>query len=423
MSQGETKPRKMRFLKKHGKGLVKLTRRHLSGRGFLGRPIQIVDNEEHREKLARRSDRVAEFLAPKKPTVSVEDLDYNVSKLEKALIVSGVWKPKSFWRELFEAFAFAIVVAFVVRSFIAEPFKIPSGSMMPTLLVDDYIFVTKFTYGFRLPFTETHAMDFNHPSRGEVIVFNFPVKSDADNYGKNFIKRVVGIPGDRVSMVDKFLHINGEKVRTDVLHENIEGHCRPCSALDSTDCAKSRCVLRREHLGDYEYEVQTCAPIPENFGCGDKNWPEIDSYTARPQTSGEGESAKTYLVAQVRGARTGFKVAICDRLSLPDDSGDPLARFKDELRHEACEGHPDLPVLTRLITGGKIGYEIQVPEGHYLVMGDNRDNSHDSRKWGFVPFGSVKGRAWMIWWANDKSRIFDSIHSSKSGGDAAHAAQ
>jgi signal peptidase I len=413
----------MRFLKKHGRRLVKLTRKHLAGKGFMGRSIRSIENEDHREKLVRRSDRIAEFLAPKQPTVTVEDLDYNVSKLEKALIVSGAWKPKSFWRELVEAFAFAIVVAFVVRSFIAEPFKIPSGSMMPTLLVDDYIFVTKFTYGFRIPFTETHVLDFNHPSRGEVVVFNFPVKSDPDNYGKNFIKRVVGIPGDRVSLIHKELHINGEKVRTEVLEEDMPGHCRPCSALDSTDCAKAKCVQRLEHLGNYDYIVQACAPVPENFGCGDKYWPEIDAYAARPQESGEGEAEKKYLVSHLRGARSGFKVAICDELVLPDDSGDPLARFDDELRNAACDGHPEFPVLWRLIRDGKIRYEIQVPEGHYMVMGDNRDNSHDSRKWGFVPFGAMKGRAWMIWWANDKSRIFDSIHSDKSGGDAAHAAQ
>jgi len=168
--------------------------------------------------------------------------------------------------------------------------------------------------------------------------------------------------------------------------------------------------------------VYTCADVPENFGCGDRNWPEIDPYAVRP-VKADGTNSETYLVTHLKGSRHDFKVSICDLLTLPGGANDPLARYKNELRTAACAGHSEYPILRRLKREGKIRYEIEVPKDHYMMMGDNRDNSHDSRKWGFVPFGAIKGRAWTIWWANDKARIFDSIHTSKTGGDAAHAAQ
>lgn len=117
-----------------------------------------------------------------------------------------VKKKKGKIREYVEALATALIIAVVIRSFIVEPFKIPSSSMVPTLLIGDHIFVNKFIYGLRPPFTKKHFFQYRLPERGEVIVFTYP-----DDESKDFIKRVVGVPGDKVKIRDADIFINGEK--------------------------------------------------------------------------------------------------------------------------------------------------------------------------------------------------------------------
>ena len=116
---------------------------------------------------------------------------------------------KSIVREYIEAFAIAIVLALIIRAFVVQAFKIPSGSMEPTLLVGDHILVNKFIYGIMIPFTDIKLLDFRTPKRGEVIVFIYP-KDDS----KDFIKRVIGVEGDRIEIRDKKLYIN------DTLHND-----------------------------------------------------------------------------------------------------------------------------------------------------------------------------------------------------------
>lgn len=110
-------------------------------------------------------------------------------------------------REFFEAIFFALALALFIRTFIVQAFKIPSGSMIPTLLVGDHILVNKFIYGIPIPFTDKKLVQFKTPARGEVVVFKFP-----KDPSKDFIKRVVGLPGDRIQMLDGVLRINGEPV-------------------------------------------------------------------------------------------------------------------------------------------------------------------------------------------------------------------
>jgi len=114
---------------------------------------------------------------------------------------------KSKLREYIEALVTAVLIAFVIRSFIIEPFKIPSSSMVPTLLVGDHIFVNKFIYGLRPPFTKKHFFQFKTPKRGEVIVFIYP-----EDESKDFIKRVAGLPGDKLGFSGTDVYINGEKL-------------------------------------------------------------------------------------------------------------------------------------------------------------------------------------------------------------------
>lgn len=201
-----------------------------------------------------------------------------------------------------------ILAVFVLRSFLFEPFKIPSGSMIPTLLVGDLILVNKFTYGLRLPVINTKLTEGNTPQRGDVMVFRYPPKPSLD-----YIKRVAGVPGDEVAYLNKRLTINGQPV--------------PLQQLpDYFDQDQMRYFTQfEERLGAQPHRLLT-----------DKDRP-----------------------AFIAGA---------------DDYP-----FKENCRYSVE------------------GVVCKVPEGHYFVLGDNRDNSLDSRYWGFVPDANIVGKAFLIW--------------------------
>ncbi|HWI14004.1 MAG TPA: signal peptidase I, partial [Burkholderiales bacterium] len=128
--------------------------------------------------------------------------------------------PEPWWVEYPKSFFPVILVVFLLRSFLVEPFKIPSGSMLPTLLVGDFILVNKFTYGIRLPVINKKIVDINEPQRGEVMVFRYP-----ENPSLDYIKRVVGTPGDKVTYRDKRLTVNGVPVpkKRDGEYNYVEG--------------------------------------------------------------------------------------------------------------------------------------------------------------------------------------------------------
>ena len=220
--------------------------------------------------------------------------------------------------EYAKSFFPVILVVFFVRSFIVEPFKIPSGSMMPTLLAGDFILVNKFTYGLRVPILNNTFIEVNKPKRGDVVVFHYPPSPSID-----YIKRVIGLPGDRIKYQDKKLTINGEPVA-------------------------------QEFAGDYEYVMAG-----------------LNIITAKQYREQLGSVQHDILIHDVIG-------------NYEEDS-----------------------------LGGKFlnDNEITVPAGHYLTMGDNRDNSSDSRVWGFVPERNLVGKAFFIWMNFDQgSRIGNSIH-------------
>ncbi len=186
-------------------------------------------------------------------------------------------KRKSVFREYVEAGLIAIILALFIRTFVIQAFKIPSGSMIPTLLVGDHILVNKFIYGIKIPFVNKTLIPIRSPQRNDVIVFIYPKDTS-----KDFIKRVIGLPGDELKMVGRKIYINGE------LYEDKYGHGQM-----------------------------------------------------------------------------------------------PLFHF-----------------------GVNYGPVVKVPKGHLFVMGDNRDNSSDSRVWGFVPLESVRGEALIIYWSWPHLRRF-----------------
>lgn len=190
------------------------------------------------------------------------------------------------------------LIVLLLRSFLVEPFRIPSGSMIPTLLVGDFILVNKFTYGLRLPVLNTKFLPLGSPSRGDVVVFRYP-----EDPSTPFIKRIVGVPGDRIVYRDKRVSVNGVPLK----YHSLGGYVGMKSAAVHTGAD-----WLEEELGDVRHQILVTPQAP------------------------------------------------------------------------ALDG------------------EYEVPAGQYFVLGDNRDNSRDSRYWGFVPDQNLIGRAFMIWMNWDK---------------------
>jgi signal peptidase I len=190
--------------------------------------------------------------------------------------VKTIEKKKSVFREYVEAIGIAILLALFIRTFVVQAFKIPSGSMLPTLLIGDHLLVNKFIYGIKIPFSGKLLVPIKDPESGDIIVFKFPRDRSID-----YIKRVVGVPGDRIEVKDKKLYRNGKRA------EDPHAHFSSTTVLPASVSPK------------------------DNFG------------------------------------------------------------------------------------------PVTVPEGKYFVMGDNRDNSSDSRFWGFVDTSDVLGKAFIIYWSWD----------------------
>lgn len=218
----------------------------------------------------------------------------------KWLPPKGEAPPEPWAVDLSRSFFPVILIVLLLRSFLVEPFRIPSGSMMPTLSIGDFILVNKFTYGVRLPVINTKIVPLGEPQRGDIVVFRYPLDPTVD-----YIKRVIGLPGDKITYSNKQLLVNGQAA----------GQTR------------------------------------------------IGTYT----TTGQG------------GTMNGASLFSEDLTGIVHDI---LIRDRQPS-----------PLYPKLDGQG----EFTVPDGHYFVMGDNRDNSNDSRFWGTVPEGNLVGRAFMIW--------------------------
>ncbi len=225
-------------------------------------------------------------------------LDAWLFKPKRLAAAGGGERPDPMLVDYARSFFPIFLIVLILRAFLVEPFRIPSGSMIPTLLVGDFILVNKFDYGIRLPVINRKIIGLGDPQRGDVVVFRYP-----EDPSTPFIKRVVGLPGDRVQYKDKHLYINGEAVDYDgpSLYVGVK------SAAMHTGAEKYV-----EHLGEHAHDI-IVTPRAYSF-----DW------------------------------------------------------------------------------------EGTVPAGSYFVLGDNRDNSRDSRFWGFVPDENLIGRAFIIWMNWDK---------------------
>jgi signal peptidase I len=234
----------------------------------------------------------------------ITQVDGDVSEAKAALLMQPWWLD---WTAgLFPV----IIVVFLLRSFLFEPFKIPSGSMIPTLLVGDLILVNKFHYGLRLPVINVKVTEGEKPKTGDVMVFRYPPKPSLD-----YIKRVVGVPGDEVAYINKRLTINGKPMPVTELPKFLD-----------------------------EDEVRYYPQYEEQLG-------EVKHRMLNKDESPPGISEQ----------------------SIMDFPNRQNCRYSVE------------------------GVTCKVPEGYYFMMGDNRDNSQDSRYWGFVPDKNIVGKAVFVW--------------------------
>ena len=246
---------------------------------------------QRRERLARQG---------------ISKVDDNVAQARESLLMQPWWLD---WTAgLFPV----ILIVFLLRSFLFEPFKIPSGSMIPTLLVGDLILVNKFHYGVRLPVINKKIIANHDPQRGDVMVFRYPKDTSID-----YIKRVVGVPGDEVSFRNQRLYINGVAAPLVQL---------PAPGFYDEDL--------RQYFTEYQ---ETLGSVTHDILLN----PNAQPYYGPP-----------------------------DKITFP---------YRENCRYSAD------------------AVTCKVPPGHYFMMGDNRDNSQDSRWWGFVPDRNIVGKAFFVW--------------------------
>jgi signal peptidase I len=245
----------------------------------------------------RQQEKVGERFADENPQATRSRLRDNALR-------------QPWWLEYSASFFPVILLVFVLRSFVVEPFKIPSGSMLPTLFVGDFILVNKFDYGIRLPIVDKKIIPIGNPQRGDVVVFRFPKDETVD-----FIKRVVGVPGDTIAYQNKELTINGQPVSKVPDGEFLDDERDPPSFNKRFT----------EVLGPKTHDILNNAQVPP-FVMGASDYP-----------------------------------------------------YRENCKYNA------------------VGVICTVPPGSYFMMGDNRDNSEDSRYWGFVPDKNIVGRAFFIW--------------------------
>jgi signal peptidase I len=297
-------------VRRESAGLLRESRKLLRRRGA-------VMETAAREAVEKACASLEEKLAVEEP--DLEAMVHDLRELDELADKNLSFARKSTLREYAESIGVAILLALFLRTFVVEAFKIPSGSMIPTLMVGDHIFLNKYVYGIRLPMTYTKFFEWRKPERGEVIVFIKPSEPD-----KDYIKRIIGVAGDTVVVKDhvltKIIPASGPEIPVEL---------RP---LRVVAC-------------DAEASDETASPV--------------------------GRGSKCDLFAEGIG----------------------------ENWHSVLYVHRSVPggLLADIVDGVEDRYV--VPDGNVFCMGDNRDNSSDSRFWGDVPLDHVKGRAMVIWWS------------------------
>jgi signal peptidase I len=306
-----------------------------------------------RRQLRRHSYRLAKGVAVEAAAVAdalhaaavADDHDKicdGLVKLDDIVDKHLSFAKKSTFREYADSIAVAVLVALFLRAFVVEAFKIPSGSMIPTMEVGDHIFVNKFLYGIRIPFTNIKLFDWRKPKRGEVIVFIYPIDPS-----KDFIKRIVGVEGDEIRIHDHTVFVNGKAIPR---HED-----------------KNAFTYWDYNENTDRWSQGTAVRVEEDPTADDKH------------------------MTLMQGL--GLFDPSCSTTDWPCNSLESFRKNCAHANHEPCV--PEDAVAADWDAGF-----YRVPKGKVFVMGDNRDNSHDSRYWGSVPLANIKGKALIVWWSS-----------------------
>jgi signal peptidase I len=322
---------------------------------------QRLDRRVRKEATSLLKEARAALLRKKELKGKGGDLGEITAEVEKALAAGDlatvrtrlpvldslvVRKARSGFSSGVESILVTLALALSLKAFVIEAFKIPSSSMYPTLEIGDHIFVNKFVYGLRIPWTTTKLVDFGGPKRGDVIVFIQPCEPDRD-----YIKRVVAVAGDTVEVRCAVVWVNGKPVPQELVEKE-------CSYQDNMtgQWREMQCSRYRETVNGHSYETFQSAlrPIQPMMPDG-KDFPTPDMPPPSCVADGK-DPAPNQLIGRV----------------------------------EASPGEPSADQCAPFL-------HYVVPPGHVFAMGDNRANSNDSRFWGAVPIENIKGKAMFIW--------------------------
>lgn len=309
-------------------------------------------------------------------------------------------KKKHVIREYAEAIAVAVILALFIRTVVVQAFKIPSGSMIPTLEIGDHILVSKFIYGIKIPWTNTRLFPLKKPSHGDIMVFVYP-----EDQSKDFIKRVVGIPGDMLEIRGKQVYINGKPLDDPagayVKDVFTPKEFQPKDYFSPLSIPKKGDVFQLDRLEVREFQFVTSL-IRTRYPKSDikvKGYLEID-----------GKKTERYLFRGRRGGSFEFS-----EIDFRIQEWWYIERVFKAIKEE--NPGSKVRLVLRLFKDGEEMRSFTVQWDCYFVMGDNRDNSKDSRFWGFVEIPAIKGKAFMIYWSwNGRdhsvrwSRIGDLLH-------------
>jgi len=286
-------------------------------RELLNLTKSIINSNKHSINIDTRNiiNEKIQLLEESLELNDIKNIESSYSSLKNFYDQNLSQHSKSKLRQNVEAIVIALCLALLIRTFIVQPFKIPSGSMIPTLLIGDHLLVNKFIYGTKIPFTNIRILPVEDINRGDVVVFRFPV-NDSVNKGVHYIKRAIGLPGDEINIEGRDVFINGEKIK-------------------------------QVYDGNYQYYEQGTEVLTDKY---------IDTISEN--------------IFDVIYKKSSINT-----------------------------------------TKGKTNFPITVPEGNIFVLGDNRDNSYDSRFWGFVPIENISGKAFLIHWSwdFDNDNIFNKV--------------
>ena len=328
---------------------------------------------------------------------------------------------KSWAREWLDAILFAAVAALIIRALFLEAFRIPTPSMESTLLTGDFLLVSKLHYGARspmtvgIPFTGIYIRNLELPwfrmpgfmdvQRDDILVFNYPVDDEAVSQKTNYIKRAVGIAGDTIGIRDKIIHINGEPGEINETYEqHYQVQVRERLRLSPSKVRDAGAQVLQSS-GD-RYRINMTAGVADEMS----EWPEIaqvdpmilpetfNDYARQPFSFSQGFTGNYHHMPDIVIPFEGQEV------TLTDDNWHLYEDIVTRYERNTVTRSDDYFVINGDTTDHYI-----IEQDYYFMVGDSRDNSEDSRFWGFVPEDHVVGRAWIIYFSWDGERFLPRV--------------